>query len=146
MKKQRLLTVLAPLLMISGLLTACGGDDGPFITVYNAQHQELLEEMAPIFEKETGIEVKLRNGKDFELANQIVAEGKSSPADVYLTENSPAMSLVESKGLFEPVDEETLALIPEQYRPASGAWTRPEDRRVGKERVSTGSSRWSPYH
>src|SRR3546814_13937738 len=92
MKKQRLLTVLAPLLMISGLLTACGGDDGPFITVYNAQHQELLEEMAPIFEKETGIEVKLRNGKDFELANQIVAEGKSSPADVFLTENSPERS------------------------------------------------------
>src|SRR3546814_12171542 len=117
----------------------------PYTTLFRS-HQELLEEMAPIFEKETGIEVKLRNGKDFELANQIVAEGKSSPADVFLTENSPAMSLVESKGLFEPVDEETLALIPEQYRPASGAWTRPEDRRVGKERVSTGSSRWSPYH
>src|SRR3546814_18263624 len=123
MKKQRLLTVLAPLLMISGLLTACGGDDGPFITVYNAQHQELLEEMAPIFEKETGIEVKLRNGKDFELANQIVAEGKSSPADVFLTENSPAMSLVESKPLFAPVEAETLAQIREQYRHARGQRT-----------------------
>src|SRR3546814_1721260 len=71
----------------------------PYTTLFRS-HQELLEEMAPIFEKETGIEVKLRNGKDFELANQIVAEGKSSPADVFLTENSPAMSLVESKGLF----------------------------------------------
>src|SRR3546814_14149521 len=109
MKKQLLLTVLAPLLMISGLLTACGGDDGPFITVYNAQHQELLEEMAPIFEKETGIEVKLRNGKDSELANQIVAEGKSSPAAVFLTEHSPARSLVQPKGRFAPVAEATLS-------------------------------------
>src|SRR3546814_1937812 len=90
MKKQRLLTVLAPLLMISGLLTACGGDDGPFITVYNAQHQELLEEMAPIFEKETGIEVKLRNGKDFELANQIVRSEEHTYELQSLMRNSSA--------------------------------------------------------
>ena len=34
----------------------------------------------------------LRNGSDFELANQIVQEGAASPADVFLTENSPAMT------------------------------------------------------
>ena len=76
--------------------------------VYNAQHEELLEEVAPAFEEETGIEVKLRNGKDLELANQLVQEGDASPADVFLTENSPAMSLVDSAGLFAPLDQETL--------------------------------------
>lgn len=122
--KPRTLPVLASSILLGGLLTACtGGDDGRFITVYNAQHQQLLEEMAPLFEDETGIEVRLRNGKDFELGNQIVAEGDSSPADVFLTENSPAMSLVEDEGLFAPLDEETLALIPEENRPASGLWT-----------------------
>ena len=120
--KTRLVALAVPLLMMGALLSACSQDDGPSITVYNAQHEQLLEELAPIFTKETGIEVKLRNGKDFELANQIVAEGDASPADVFLTENSPAMSLVEGKGLFAPLDKSTLALIPKQYRPASGDW------------------------
>ena len=92
-------------------LSACSGDDddGPSITVYNAQHEELLDEIAPGFTEETGIEVDLRNGDDFELANQLVQEGSASPADVFLTENSPAMSLVDSEGLFAPLDPETLS-------------------------------------
>ncbi|QIX25432.1 iron ABC transporter substrate-binding protein [Nocardioides sp. JQ2195] len=121
--KTRSIALAVPVLMLSGLLSSCSEDDGPSITVYNAQHEELLEELAPIFEEETGIDVKLRNGKDFELANQIVTEGDASPADVFLTENSPAMSLVESEGLFAPLAEETLALTPKQYRPESGNWT-----------------------
>src|SRR3712207_9436402 len=103
------------------MLTACG-DDGPFITVYNAQHEELLAEVAPLFEEETGIDVKLRSGKDLELANQLVQEGDASPADVFLTENSPAMTLVDNAGLFTEVDEETLGLIPEQYVPSNRKW------------------------
>ncbi|WP_332641718.1 iron ABC transporter substrate-binding protein [Aeromicrobium sp.] len=104
------------------MLTACGGDDAPSITVYNAQHEELLQELAPAFTKKTGVKVKLRNGSDFELANQLVQEGSSSPADVFLTENSPAMSLVESKGLFAKLDASTLELVPAQYEAKSGQW------------------------
>ncbi len=121
----RVLAVTALAGLLAATLSACGDDSGGsdrFITVYNAQHEELLEEMAPLFTKETGIEVKLRNGKDFELGNQLVEEGDRTPADVFLTENSPAMSLVESKGLFAPLDQTTLDRIPEQYRPASGDW------------------------
>ena len=99
-----------------------GGDDGPSITVYNAQHEELLAELAPAFTEKTGVTVNLRSGSDLELANQLVQEGSASPADVFLTENSPAMSLVESKGLFNPLDPATLAQVPEQYSPESGNW------------------------
>jgi iron(III) transport system substrate-binding protein len=112
----------AAAVMTAPLLTACGGDDGPYITVYNAQHEELLEEVAPIFEEKTGIDVRLRSGKDLELANQLVAEGEASPADVFLTENSPAMTLVDNAGLFTKVDQETLDLIPEQYVPSNQNW------------------------
>ncbi|MFE5672720.1 iron ABC transporter substrate-binding protein [Agromyces sp. NPDC056523] len=97
--------------------------DPDALVVYNAQHEELTQEWADAFTEETGIEVVLRNGDDSELGNQLVQEGAASKADVFLTENSPAMSLVEEADLFAPVDEATLALVPEQYRPASGAWT-----------------------
>ena len=103
-------------------LTACGDDD-PSLVIYNAQHEELIDEVAAQFTEDTGIEVELRNGSDLELANQIVAEGDDSPADVFLTENSPAMSLVDSKGLFTKLDAKTLDLIPDQYQPDNGNWT-----------------------
>src|SRR6476620_668694 len=72
------------------------------IIVYNAQHESLAKEWAEVFTKETGIKVTLRNGGDSDFSNQIVAEGAASPADVFLTENSAAMVLVEHAGLFAP--------------------------------------------
>ena len=120
---KRSAAVVSLLLLTSVAASGCSGDDGPSITVYNAQHEQLLEEIAPLFEEETGIEVNLRNGKDSELAAQLVQEGDASPADVFLTENSPAMSAVERAGLFAELGDEATAPIPEQYRPASGLWT-----------------------
>lgn len=119
------LPLAALALLLSGCAAASGEDvaDDDALVVYNAQHEELTQEWADAFTDETGIEVVLRNGDDSELGNQLVQEGAASKADVFLTENSPAMSLVEDAGLFAPVDESTLALVPEQYRPASGAWT-----------------------
>ncbi len=124
MKKQLLRAGLglATLTLVSPLLAACGEDE-PKLVIYNAQHEPLLKELAPAFTKETGIEVELRNAKDLELSNQLVQEGKASPADVFLTENSPAMSQVEAAGLFEKLPADLVAPIPEQYRPRSGLWT-----------------------
>ncbi|WP_309648290.1 iron ABC transporter substrate-binding protein [Nocardioides sp.] len=120
---KRSAAVVSLLLLTSVAAAGCSGDDGPSIVVYNAQHEQLLEEIAPLFEEETGIEVELRNGKDSELAAQLVQEGDASPADVFLTENSPAMSAVERAGLFAELGDEATAPIPEQYRPTSGLWT-----------------------
>src|SRR5688500_16541120 len=75
------------------------------------------------FTEETGIELEFRDANDSELANQIVQEGDASPADVFLTENSPAMDVVDEAGLLAPLDQETLDQVGEQYRPATGTWT-----------------------
>ena len=96
-------------------------DAGP-ILVYNAQHVTLTQEWVSGFTKETGIKVTLRNGGDMELGNQIVQEGANSPADVFLTENSPGISLVNRAGLLSPLPADTLALVPENYRPSDGHW------------------------
>ena len=121
MKRASMLVALS--LVTALAATGCSGDDGPSIVVYNAQHEQLLEEIAPKFTEKTGIEVELRNGSDPELAAQLIQEGDASPADVFLTENSPAMSAVERAGLFAPLDAAAVEPIPAQYRPASGDWT-----------------------
>ncbi|MBP0579564.1 iron ABC transporter substrate-binding protein [Labrys sp. LIt4] len=92
------------------------------ITVYNAQHESLTKAWAEAFTKETGIKITLRNGGDTELGNQLVQEGDKSPADVFLTENSPAMVLVDNAKLFAPLSAETLAEVPEAFKPSHGRW------------------------
>lgn len=104
--------------------TSCGGEDSgtTTLTLYNAQHVELVQIVVDAFTEETGIAVEIRSGSDAELANQIVQEGEASPADVFVTENSPAMSLVDNGGLLAPVDQETLDQLPGEYTASNGNW------------------------
>ncbi|MBA4361570.1 MAG: iron ABC transporter substrate-binding protein [Pseudomonas sp.] len=103
-----------------GATQVFAADDG--IVVYNAQHESLTKAWVEGFTKETGIKVTVRNGDDTEMGNQIVQEGAASPADVFLTENSPAMVLVDNAGLFAPVAPTTLEQVEAAYRPTHGKW------------------------
>jgi iron(III) transport system substrate-binding protein len=99
------------------------GSAGDGITVYNAQHESLTQEWIDAFTEETGIKVTVRQGSDTEMSNQIIQEGEASPADVFLTENSPAMTQVENAGLFTDVDQATIDQVPAEFRPSTGKWT-----------------------
>jgi iron(III) transport system substrate-binding protein len=118
----RIAAVLSSLAVVAAA-TACGSDEDDRLLVYNAQHESLTKEWIEAFTKETGIEVTYRHGGDTELGNQLVAEGDASPADVFLTENSPAMAAVERAGLFAGLQPDTLSQVPQQYRPPTGKWT-----------------------
>ena len=99
--------LLASSMMLAFGAQAASADQG--IVIYNAQHENLVKSRVDGFTKDTGIKVTLRNGGDSELGNQLVQEGGASPADVFLTENSPAMVLVDNAKLFAPLDAATLA-------------------------------------
>jgi len=131
----RLLSAAAAASAVALALTACsgsstptsstaGGDDlsGQTITIYNAQHEELTKSWTDAFTKATGIKVQVRNGDDTEMSQQLIQEGDRSPADVFLTENSPSMSAVEKAGLFTSPGDEALKNVPTEYRPSSGKW------------------------
>src|SRR5215212_5487556 len=109
------------LLGVAAGLPACG-KDADVLTVYSAQHESLVRAMLADFTEETGIELEFRDANDSELANQIVEEGEASPADVFLTENSPAIDVVDEAGLLAPLDDATLDQVDQAYRPGSGTW------------------------
>lgn len=92
------------------------------IVLYNAQHDDVAKAWVDAFTAKTGVKVEIRQGSDLTMANQLVAEGSASPADVFLTENSPGMSLVENAGLFAPIDKTTLEQVPSDYAPSTGQW------------------------
>lgn len=114
------LALLSSSLFLSTQSVAADNSEG--IVVYNAQHENLVKSWVDGFTKETGIKVTLRNGDDSELGNQLVQEGSASPADVFLTENSPSMVLVDNANLFASLDADTLKQVPAEYRPAHGRW------------------------
>ena len=119
----RIAAVVSAVAVIAGKRTAAVPVDGDELLIYNAQHESLTKEWIDAFTKETGIKVTYRQGGDTEIGNQLIAEGAASPADVFLTENSPAMAAVETAGLFADLDADTLDQVPAQYRPATGKWT-----------------------
>jgi iron(III) transport system substrate-binding protein len=97
--------------------------DPSALVIYNAQHENLTQAWADEFSKlNSAVKVQLRNGSDLQMANQIVAEGSASPADVFITENSPGMNVVEKAGLLAALDPATLAQVPSQYSPSTGKW------------------------
>jgi len=119
---------LVVVLIAFPLASRAQGSASPGISVYNAQHVSLTKAWADAYTAETGIPVTLRNGGDTAFANQIVQEGAASSADVFLTENSPAMALVDQAGLFAPLNADVLAQVPDIQ-----ALRRPLDRHRGAQ-------------
>ncbi len=121
-----LISVMLGVTACSSSSTSAGGSQPAAakaeLTLYNAQHEDLMELMVADFTKATGIKVNMRNGEDFELGNQLVQEGAASPADVFVTENSPAMTLVARHELFAKIEDATLAQVPAQFAPADKDW------------------------
>ena len=119
----RIAALVSTLTVVLGMTACSGSGESDELLIYNAQHESLTKEWIDAFTKETGIKVTYRQGGDTELGNQLIAEGDKSPADVFLTENSPAMAAVERAGLFADLNSDTLEQVPTQYRPATGKWT-----------------------
>src|SRR5271166_6705838 len=92
------------------------------LTLYSAQHEQTVDLLTKEFTKETGIDVKVHSGEAPELASQLAKEGRSSPADVFFTENSPELELLSEKGLLAKVAPATLASVPAQDSGAAGDW------------------------
>lgn len=104
------LTLLTPLTQAASL------------TLYNAQHEQLVNLLVKDFQAQSGVSVRVRNGEGPELAAQLLKEGTASPADVYFTENSPELMLLEEKGLLAKVNPAALAVVPNRFNSPAGQW------------------------
>jgi iron(III) transport system substrate-binding protein len=123
--------VLAGALVSASALAACGGasaagggtaSGGGTITLYSGQHEQLTSAIVSAFEKQTGIQVNVRSDDGIVLADQILQEGSHSPADVYLTENSPELMLLTQHHLLAPLPSSITSQIPARYNSPTGNW------------------------
>lgn len=116
------ITVLG--VMIATLLASCGQAPGSAgsITLYSGQHEQTTDALVAAFQAATGVRVYVHNDDEDTLAEQIVAEGAHSPADVVFTENSPALEFLQDRGLLARVDPSTLSSTPPRYNSPAGDW------------------------
>jgi iron(III) transport system substrate-binding protein len=134
---KHLFRMLAPLAALAIVATACTsgdnldgdrglGDDQPAVEpqpgdtliVYGRRAVDLFE----LFEQETGITVLARTGKLDDLAEQVIADGADSPADVFYAPLPDALGLLSTAGRLAPLSGEQLGRVPEAYRSPDGTW------------------------
>jgi iron(III) transport system substrate-binding protein len=114
-------------LLAAGLLAACGSASGATsgagsITLYSGQHEQTTQSLVDAFEQQTGIKVNVRYNDEDSFADEIVAEESHPVADVFYTENSPALEYLQEKGLLASVDPSTLAKTAAKYNSPQGGW------------------------
>jgi iron(III) transport system substrate-binding protein len=126
--RRRRIPQAVAILATTAMLAACGSSTGGSrtssgsITLYSGQHQETTDALVQAFEKQTGIQVKVRYDDEDTLANQIITEGSNSPADVFYTENTPPLQELQDKGLLASLHASTLEQTAGKYDSAKGDW------------------------
>ncbi len=103
-------------------VAGCGGRGGPSIVLYDGQHPQLTNALVAAFERETGIAVEMRTNDSVVLADQILEEGGSSPADVYISENSPELMSLQEHGRLARLSTAVLDQVPAADRSPAGDW------------------------
>lgn len=107
----------------AALAGGCGGGSGhSSITLYNGQHTVLTSSLAAAFEKATGVKVQIRTNDSAVLADQIMQEGDASPADVYISENSPELMELQRRGLLTRLPRSILRQVPSGDASPAGNW------------------------
>jgi iron(III) transport system substrate-binding protein len=93
------------------------------LVLYSGQHVQTTDSLVAGFEKvHPNVNVIVRSNDEDTFDAQIVAEGSRSPADVFFTENSPALEYLQQRGLLAKVDSSTLAHTPARFSSPQGDW------------------------
>ena len=125
MRRPRFLAALAvgAAMAILGV-TGCGGAGGAdaSLVVYSGEHPQLTSALVQAFTRQTHIKVSVRSGDGIVLADQILQEGHSSPADVFLTENSPELMNLEDHNLLAKLPAPILGQLPAREQSPAGDW------------------------
>lgn len=127
--------VAAGAILAAGLMTGCSERSTPdeaeggaaksasgIVNLYTARHYG-VEEVFEAFTQDTGIEVRFTTGTDALLRERLEAEGRFTPADVYMAVDAGNLWLAAQSGLLQQVESTTLAEnIPAELRDPDNRW------------------------
>ena len=93
------------------------------VNVYSARHYDTDDRIYSAFEEQTGIKVRLIEGKSDALLARLKREGKRSPADVFITVDAGRLFQAERQRVFQPISSKRLMTrVPANLRNPKGLW------------------------
>lgn len=116
-------SVLAALLVTGLAVAPSAGRAEDAVNIYSYREPKLIDPLLKAFTEKTGIATNVVFATSG-LVERLAAEGRNSPADVLLTNESGLLVQAAEAGVTQPyVSEAIKAQIPAQYRAADGQWT-----------------------
>ena len=95
---------------------------GGTITVYSGRNEKLISPVIERFQKETGVEVKVRYGDTAQLAATILEEGNNSPADVYFAQDAGALGALSAQNKLTKLSGAVFNKVDAKFRSTTGDW------------------------
>lgn len=93
------------------------------LIVYSGRAERLIKPVLDVFTAKTGIQIALLSSGTMELVNRMKAEGKRSPADVFITNDAGSLEMARTAGLLRPLNmREVERAIPPQFRASDNSW------------------------
>jgi iron(III) transport system substrate-binding protein len=120
------IVVLAFGAIVAALALAAGASTAPTqttsLTVYSGREERLVKPIMDRFTKTTGIRLDVRYASSTSLATALVEEGRSSPADVYWSQEPGTLGLVGARGLLARLPQKTVGKVPSRFATPSRRW------------------------
>jgi iron(III) transport system substrate-binding protein len=108
---------------LGGTSSAATQSGATTLVMYSGQHEQTTDALVSAFEKQNpSIKITVRSNDEGTLAQQIQQEGSKSPADLFYAENSPALEVLQEKGLLAAAPAAALGAIPAKYDSPQGDW------------------------
>jgi iron(III) transport system substrate-binding protein len=116
------LGLLVALPLIASACGGGGGSNGGPLTVYSGREEEIVKPLFEQFQRQTGIEIKVRYGDSAELAAQIAEEGDRGRADVFFAQDPGSVGSLAGNGLLATLPQRVLDRVQERFRDPDGRW------------------------
>jgi iron(III) transport system substrate-binding protein len=92
------------------------------LVVYSGRSETLIGPVLKKFQEKTGIQLDVRYNKTAALATQVLAEGKETPADVMLFQESGYLEVLSKAKLLQQLDTKLLKQVSPHFQDQNGYW------------------------
>nr|WP_211184521.1 Fe(3+) ABC transporter substrate-binding protein [Paenibacillus lemnae] len=121
--------------LTAGLLAGCGAEKNAegaseggkeaekVINVYSSRSYDVDKKLFAKFTEDTGIQVKVIDGKAEELIERLKREGENTQADLFMTVDGGVLNTAKQADVLQPVVSETVdAQVPQELRDPDNQW------------------------
>lgn len=96
---------------------------GGEVNLYSSRHYDTDDQLYDEFTEQTGITINRIEGKGDELIARLKAEGRNSPADVFITVDTSRLERAKNAGILQSIDSDILEeRIPSNLQDSDNQW------------------------